>query len=272
MSSKYLGQGFDIHGGGSDLIFPHHENEIAQSEACGGGPLARIWMHNGMLQMGRTGAGNAEKMSKSVGNVVPLGELIQQVGGPAVRYYCIAAHYGTDMVFSEADLEQAQRALERLRIGLHTLDRLLSAPTRPGGADLAEMEEAASQARAEFEEAMDDDFSTPRALASLHGLVGGVNQAGARAGASFVLSERGRQALQVARDTLAGLAGVLGFSLEQGPVEKGLAAELIELLVEVRAKARATGQYGLADQVRAGLAELGIVLEDHPRGTTWRRR
>jgi len=272
MSSKYLGEGFDIHGGGSDLIFPHHENEIAQSEACGQGPLARIWMHNGMLQMGR--GDEAEKMSKSLGNVFELGEALRQVGGPALRYYCLAAHYGTDVLFSPTELEQAARALERLRIGLHTLDRLLAAATRPTGADLPGIEEAASRARADFEEAMDDDFSTPRALASLHGLVTAGNQAGAQAGADFVPSERGRAALQGAREALVTLSGTLGLSLAE-PAEapqRGLETKLIELLVEVRHKARAAGQYALADEVRARLGELGVVLEDRWKGTTWRRK
>ena len=272
MSTKYLGEGFDIHGGGSDLIFPHHENEIAQSEACGCGALARVWMHNGMLQMVRGGPEEADKMSKSLGNVFDLREALMRVGGPALRYYCIAAQYSSDIIFREIELEQAQRALERLRIGQQTVDRLLSATARPGGDDLAELAEARPRTKSDFEEAMDDDFSTPRALASLHGLVGAVNQAGARAGADFAPSERGREALQAVRETLGRLSGTLGLSLEQAPVERGLAAHLIELLIEVRQRARQLGHYELADGVRERLADLGIILEDRPEGTAWRRK
>jgi cysteinyl-tRNA synthetase len=272
MSSKYLGPDFDIHGGGSDLTFPHHENEIAQSEASGEGALARIWMHNGMVQMVADAAGDIDKMSKSMGNVITLREALERVGGPALRYYCIAAHYTSDVVFRETELEMAQSALERLRIGTQTLDRLLSSATRPGSEDLAELAEARARTERDFEEAMDDDFSTPRALASLHGLVGTVNQLGARAGVSFGTSELGKQVLRETSDTLVRLAGALGLSLEQAPVERGLATDLIELLIEVRQRARQLGQYELADGIRAKLGELGILLEDRTQGTTWRRR
>ena len=269
MAARYLGQGFDIHGGGSDLVFPHHENEIAQSEACGCGPLARYWMHNGMLLFGRAGAG-VEKMSKSLGNVVSLAEVLGRVGAPVLRYSYIAGHYGSDIVFSEGELEQAERALERLRIARHTLERVLAAPAKPSGSHLGDLGEARERAEADFAEAMDDDFSTPRALAALHGLVGAINQAGARVGVDFALSPRGQQELQQAQETLERLSGVLGLSLDQAPAPRGLTADLIELLVEVRRKARAVGQYGLADEVRTRLAELGVVLEDHPQGTSWR--
>jgi cysteinyl-tRNA synthetase len=272
MSGKYLGTGFDIHGGGSDLTFPHHENEIAQSEACGGAPFARVWMHNGMVQNVSGETAEAGKMSKSVGNVVDLRSALERVGGPALRYYCIAAQYSSDIIFREAELGQAQSALERLRIGNQTLDRLLSAPTKLGGEDLIELEEARARTERDFEEAMDDDFSTPRALASLHGLVGVANQVGARAGVSFGASELGKQALREASRTLVRLGGSLGLSLEQAPVERGLSADLVELLIEVRERARQVGQYELADGIRTRLAELGILLEDRPQGTTWRGR
>jgi cysteinyl-tRNA synthetase len=269
MSEKFLGTSFDIHGGGSDLIFPHHENEIAQSEACGG-TLARYWMHNGMLQMGK--AGEAEKMSKSLGNVVSLHDAINRVGGAALRYYYVAAHYGSDIVFSEVELEQSQRALERLRIGLHTVDRLLERPVKPGGDDLSELEGARLGAEAEFHEAMDDDFSTPRALAALHGLVGAINRAGAGAGATFAPSEAGKERLAAARKVLADLAGVLGLNLDERPAQQGLEAQLIQVLIEIRQLAREQKQFALGDAVRDKLTALGLILEDHPGGTSWRRK
>ncbi len=268
MSEKYLGQGFDIHGGGSDLIFPHHENEIAQSEACGDGALARIWMHNGMVQMGR--GGEAEKMSKSLGNVVSLRDAIGRAGGAALRYYYIAAHYGTDIAFSEVELEQSARALERMRIGLHTIDRMLERPARPQGENLDDLEGARLGAEAEFHEAMDDDFSTPRAMAALHGLVGAVNRAGAAAGATFTPSQTGQGRLAAAREALVRLCEVLGIGLIERRMERGLEAHLIDILIEVRQQAREAGQFEIADAVRGRLAALGIVLEDHPDGTSWR--
>jgi cysteinyl-tRNA synthetase len=274
MSSVYLGETFDIHGGGSDLIFPHHENEIAQSEAGNGRPLARYWMHNGMVNMARAEeAGAAEKMSKSLGNVVGLRETLDRAGGQTLRYFCIAAHYSSTTPFTESALEQAGAALERLRIGRQTLDRLVQgAPTRAAGAGLEELQEAGAAARADFEEAMDDDFGTPRALAALHGLVGAVNRVGASAGASFAVTEQGREALGRARDTLVELAGALGLSLGEEGVAHNLTADLVQLLIEVRQQARAVGQYGMADAIRARLGGLGVVLEDRPEGTTWRRR
>jgi len=192
------------------------------------------------------------------------------VGGAALRYYCIAAHYGTDIVFSETELEQSQRALERLRIGLHTIDRLLERPTKAGGEDVYDLEGARLGTEGEFHDAMDDDFGTPRALAAVHGLVGAVNRAGAAAGATFSPSEAGRARLAAAREVLIRLCEVLGISLIERRVERGLEAHLIDILIEVRQRARQAGQFEIADAVRNRLAALGIVLEDHPDGTTWR--
>jgi len=146
MSEKYLGPGFDIHGGGSDLLFPHHENEIAQSEAVSTTPLAKHWMHNGMLNI-RTGSREEEKMSKSLGNVVSLRESISRVGGAALRYFYIAAHYRSDIPFDDDALEQARSALERLRIARQTADRLLSRPAKAQGDDLEEPRGAPRRAR-----------------------------------------------------------------------------------------------------------------------------
>jgi cysteinyl-tRNA synthetase len=272
MSAKYLGAGFDIHGGGADLIFPHHENEIAQSEAGRGSPFARIWMHNGTLNMARDDSAEGEKMSKSLGNVVPLREALDRIGGPALRYFCIAAHYRSDVPYGDRALQQAESALERLQIGVQNIDRLLGGPTREAGAGMAELEEARASAESQFYEAMDDDFGTSRALAALHGVVGAVNRAGAGASATFAPSEEGRARLIAARQTLVGLAGVLGLSLEEAKGEAGLTARLVEILAAVRQKARESGQYEIADEIRTRLAELGVALEDRAEGTTWRMR
>ncbi|MBN1460131.1 MAG: cysteine--tRNA ligase, partial [Armatimonadetes bacterium] len=269
MSEKYLGPGFDIHGGGSDLLFPHHENEIAQSESVSTMPLAKYWMHNGMLNI-RTGSSEGEKMSKSLGNVVSLRDTISRVGGAALRYFYIAAHYRSDIPFDDEALEQARSALERLRIARQTVDRLLSRPAKAQGDDVEELAAATEGAEAEFHEAMDDDFSTPRALAALHGLVGAVNRAGAGASATFTPSEVGQQRLRGAREALVRLANVLGLNLEERRSAHGLEEELLGLLIDVREKARAAGNYEIADAVRTRLADLGIALEDRPDGTSWR--
>ena len=216
MSRKYLGETFDIHGGGSDLIFPHHENEIAQSEAACGCPFAHYWMHNGMLNLAADGSEETQKMSKSLGNVISLSEAIRRTGGPALRYYYAAAYYGSELAFSEAGLEQAQHALERLQIASQTLDRLLSAPIKAAGPDLEELAEARAAAAAEFAEVMDDNFNTPRALASLHGLVGALNRVSAGASVTFAVSERGHAALAAARDSLHEFTNVLGLDLGHG--------------------------------------------------------
>jgi cysteinyl-tRNA synthetase len=146
----------------------------------------------------------------------------------------------------------------------------MSRSTKASGPDLADLEEARRSAEEEFHEAMDDDFSTPRALAALHGLVGAVNRLGAEASASFASSEKGRARLAGARDTLVGLAAILGLILDERRAGRGLTAELIELLVELRQKAREAGQYESAGAGRSRLGELGIVLEDRVDGTTWR--
>ncbi len=272
MSEKYLGEGFDIHAGGTDLLFPHHENEIAQSEAASGSQFARVWIHHGMVNVVLGEDGDEEKMAKSLGNVVSLRESLDRAGGPALRYYYIAAHYRSDLPFSERSLEQAQGALERLQIGRQTIERLMGREMKAGGADLAELEEARRETEEQFHESMDDDFSTPRALAALHGLVGTVNRLGAEASVTFAASEEGRARLGAARETLVGLAETLGLSLEERRVGQGLTAELIELLLEVRQKAREAKQYEIADEVRERLGELGIVLEDRADGTSWRLR
>jgi cysteinyl-tRNA synthetase len=268
MSRKYLGDSFDIHAGGSDLIFPHHDNEIAQSEGAYGSQFARIWMHNGMINVVR--GREEEKMAKSVGNVVSLGEALDGVGGPALRYFYIAAHYRSDLPFGDEALQQAASALERLRIARQTMDRLLERTVKPSGDDLGEVGEARASAEEDFHAAMDDDFGTPRALAALHGLVGAVNRAAAGASATFAPSAEGRAALAGARDGLVRLAAVLGIGLEEEHVDREMEADLIQLLVDVRQRAREKGQYAIADEVRSRLSELGIALEDRGEGTTWR--
>jgi cysteinyl-tRNA synthetase len=241
MSLKYLGERIDIHGGGEDLIFPHHENEIAQTEAYTGAvPFVRYWLHNAWVKMGE------EKMSKSLGNFITIRDGLNKVGGDGLRLWVLTSHYRKPLSFSEATLEAAKHGADRLRTAAR-------APSEPGngGLDLAVHRER-------FTVAMDDDINTPQALAVLFDLAKEINRA----------RDEGK-GVAVAQTLLLELAGVLGLRLEEavGAME---AAPFIELLIQIRGELRAAKQFQLADRIREGLAGLGATLEDGPQGTTWK--
>ena len=243
MSYRYLGETLDIHGGGQDLIFPHHENEIAQSESyTGTQPFVRYWLHNGWLTFGE------EKMSKSLGNIIAIREGLDKYGADGLRLFVLTSHYRSPLSYSEEALESGKRAAERLRL----------AATLPGGngppADVS-----VESYRQRFVEAMGDDLNTPAALAALFDLARDVNRA----------RDEGR-GIAEAQGTLRELAGVLGLTLQEPEAAMG-AAPFIDLVVQLRNDLREAKQFEQADRVRAGLAELGITLEDGPKGTRWRR-
>ncbi len=252
MILHHLGDQIDIHGGGNDLIFPHHENEIAQSESLTGKPFARYWIHNGMLQLG------GEKMSKSLGNLVTVEAFLREHEGDALRMMILNSSYRSPLTFTDAVVEQAERALERLRGALR--------PATPSGEAVPAVEhELAAQAEATrrgFEQAMDDDFNTPGALSHLFELVRAINQA-RDAGASAA-------ALGAAQTVLRDLAGVLGLRLEVEPRAARQAAPFIDLLVEIRQELRQAKQWALADRIRQRLQDMGVILEDGRSGTHWR--
>jgi cysteinyl-tRNA synthetase len=243
MSVKYLGQTLDIHGGGVDLVFPHHENEIAQSEAyTGHEPFVRFWLHNGWLYLGE------EKMSKSLGNIIPISEALQRYGGDGCRLFVLNSHYRSPLTYSEDGLEAGKRSAERLRL----------AANLPGEGKGTPVD--AEPFRERFIEAMEDDLNTAQAVASLFDLAREINRG----------RDEGRPA-QEAQATLRELAGILGLTLAEE--EAGIAARpFIELLVQLRDDLREAKLYDLSDRVRARLAELGIALEDTAEGTRWRRR
>ena len=252
MNLRYLGDQIDIHGGGNDLVFPHHENEIAQTESLTDRPFARYWIHNGMLQLG------GEKMSKSLGNLITIDEFLERHSSDVFRMAVLNSSYRGPLTFTEAVLEQAESALERLHSAL-----------RPG----AEPAMASSQASQTldikvregvggFEAAMDDDFNTAGALAQLFELVRAIHQARDAGAETATIGE--------AQSTLRRLAGVLGLRLERAEAGVATLAPLVELLIELRQDLRKAGQYPLADRIRERLTELGIVLEDGKQGTTWR--
>ncbi|MBP7228639.1 MAG: cysteine--tRNA ligase, partial [Longilinea sp.] len=255
MNLQHLGEQIDIHGGGNDLIFPHHENEIAQTESLTGKPFARYWMHNGMLQLG------SEKMSKSLGNLITIEEFLSRHSADAFRMLILNASYRGPLTYTEEVVAQAERGLERLLSALR--------PALPGAAGLASdgqqaLNEQAEATQTAFIEAMDDDFNTAGALAALFELVRAINQARADGATDADL--------QPAQTRLRQLGEVLGLRLEQ-PTEKeqgGQSAALIDLLLEVRLELRKQKLWALSDRIRDRLKELGVTIEDSKEGSTWR--
>ena len=260
MAQRYLGETFDIHGGGSDLIFPHHENEIAQSEGANGKTFAKYWLHNGMVNLG------GEKMAKSTGHLIDLGEAIEVYGGAAVRLFYLRAHYRSPLEFSEALIDEARTSLRRIS-GL--LDRV----------EFSE-HDAVPEVLDSFIEKMDDDFNTPEALGVVFETVREANRrldAGEDAGplAAAVAEmidvlgielEDGGGDLSDISDPVAALAAELG-------VEEGVStANTLDKLLERRSTARAERDFETSDRIRDELAALGISIEDGPDGSQWHRR
>jgi cysteinyl-tRNA synthetase len=244
MSLHHLGSQIDIHGGGLDLVFPHHENEIAQTEAYTGQvPFSRFWMHNGFLQLGD------EKMSKSLGNLINMHEAIERYGADGVRVFILGSGYRSPLTYSEEAMAAGKAAAERLRNAVSGGDGGTGEPVD------------ASSSRDEFIAAMEDDMNTSKAMSVLFELAREINRE----------RDAGRN-VAGAIATLRELAGVLGLRLEAAAGDAIAAAPFIELLIELRKELREAKQYALADRIRNGLGELDIVLEDGAMGTTWRSR
>ncbi len=251
MALKHLGEQIDIHGGGNDLVFPHHENEIAQSESYTGQPFARYWMHNGMLQL------SGEKMSKSLGNLVTVDEFLAEHEADVLRLLILSSHYRKPLAFNTTVIEDNERALARLRSALRPAAGQLAS-----GPEADALAAATERARAGFVESMDDDFNTAGALGYLFELVTAINRA-RDAGV-------GGEPFAAAQAALLELAGVLGLQLATAQPQGAEAAPFIDLLLELRTKLRAAKQYALADEVRNRLTDLGVVVEDTREGSTWR--
>jgi cysteinyl-tRNA synthetase len=252
MNLSHLGEQIDIHGGGNDLIFPHHENEIAQTESFTGKPFARYWMHNGMLQL------QGEKMSKSLGNLVTIDEFLNRHEPDALRMMILNGSYRAPLSYSDEIVDAAERGLDRLRSALKP-----AAAGAPGAvADVqATLDKQTETAQQEFVESMDDDFNSSGGLAALFELVRTVNTA-RDAGASTIQ-------LRPAQETLRTLTGVLGLRLDEKKITGGEADKFINLLVEVRSEARKQKNWSMSDLIRDRLKELGVAIEDSKDGTRW---
>ncbi|NMB56106.1 MAG: cysteine--tRNA ligase [Leptolinea sp.] len=254
MNLTHLGEEIDIHGGGNDLIFPHHENEIAQSESFTGKPFARYWVHNGMLTL------SGEKMSKSIGNLVTIDEFLARHSANTLRFMVLNSGYRSPLTFNDDVIAQAEKGLERLRSGLKPAQLYASNTSEVVKKTLEEQINKTCQS---FEENMDDDFNSAGALGNLFDLVRVINQARADNATDEIL--------QPAQAVLKKLCEVFGLTMEKETGEDQSAAPFIDYLVELRGEMRKQKLFTISDQIRDRLASMDIVLEDSKDGTTWHK-
>lgn len=299
MSMKYLGESFDLHGGGIDLLFPHHENELAQSESATGLPFAKCWMHNGLTRMktkAASGEWRAEKMSGSVGNVVSARELIDTHGANLLRYLILTTHYRSPIDFSDDTVVAAKKGINTFSRLFERIERLNIQIDEHGEIGDTSFSSSVDNLRAKFLAAMDDDFNTAGAIGALHELAGEINAYIERVGLERTPDDGAAKAVGVATARVVALGSLLGvFEQPVGdsklkydeelkrftrryetPVAGASGANTVEddlmhLLIELRAEARSRKDFALADGIRARLVELGITLEDRTGGTEWRR-
>jgi cysteinyl-tRNA synthetase len=279
MSMKYLGETFDIHGGGKDLVFPHHENEIAQSEAASGKPFVKYWLHNGFVNI------NSEKMSKSLGNFFTIKEVLAQYDSEVLRFFLLSAHYRSPLDFSDQNLKEAEMGLERIYKTLATVDDVLAGASgmnltgaAPPATDAErELSEKLTTLPGKFHAAMNDDFNTALALGNIFDLVRSVNR---------VVGEGEKDSASVqalcgqVRNSMAEISGVLGIFtsapnafLDRLKTRKSdsldIASEEIERLISERAAARKAKDFKRSDEIREYLLTKNVTLLDSPHGTTW---
>ena len=255
MSKKYLGEEIDIHAGGEDLVFPHHENEIAQSEACNGKPFARYWMHNAFLNI------DNKKMSKSLGNFFTVRDITEKYDPMVLRFFMLSAHYRSQLNFSADLMEAAKNSLERIKNSESRMIELIK--NAKDGSMTAEEEKNLSVAKEfmkKYEAAMEDDFNTADAISAMFELVKFMNTSAS--------SENSKEYLEALNKELLTMADILGIKLT---VEEEILDSEIEQLIEKRQNARKNKDFALADEIRNTLLEKGILLEDTREGVKWKR-
>ena len=258
MSHKYLGDTFDIHGGGQDLIFPHHENEIAQSKCGCGGDYARYWMRNGYINV------NGEKMSKSLGNFFLLRDVLEHYDGRVVRLFVLSSHYRKPIDFSDAELTQAKTSLERIENALMRGKEAVI-DVKADGSSCMELKEQLAVAKEKFIAAMDEDFNTSMGLGAIFELVKELNKA--------VDTPINAEGAEVVKETVEYIINVmeeaLGVKLKLETVVGNMTSELIEFILELRREARNEKNWAMSDKIRDRLAEMGIKIKDGKDKTTW---
>ncbi|ADY73960.1 cysteinyl-tRNA synthetase [Desulfurobacterium thermolithotrophum DSM 11699] len=260
MAMKYLGRTMDIHGGGLDLIFPHHENEIAQSEAYTGKSFVRYWLHNGFVMV------NKEKMSKSLGNFFTIKDILKEFSSDVLRLFLLSTHYRSPIDFSFERLKDAERSFGRLLNFIESKEIIEKLPTFEKNSEIFDVENYKLQ----FESAMDDDFNTARALGVIFELVKEANLIKDKAIKENKISNKEKETILKAIGIVESYLKLLGFKLEKKKQE-GIEDELIKLLIDVRSELRKRKAFDLADKIRDGLKDLGIILEDLPSGTIYKR-
>ncbi|WP_372494188.1 cysteine--tRNA ligase [Fuchsiella alkaliacetigena] len=267
MSMFYLGRKFDFHTGGVDLVFPHHENEIAQSEAVTESQVVNYWLHNGYINI------DGEKMSKSLGNFFTTREIFAEYDPQVVRFFLISKHYRSPINFSDAELAVAQKGLERLKNTVQRLDNLIAGDQqelKPGSSvEYEELTELIETKKKKFVAAMDDDLNTALAIGSLHELAKELNTLINTS--DLQLAQGLISTLEKAADFFAEAGEVLGLEFSGEEIkDDNLVAPLIELLLKIRSEAREEQNWDLADQIRDELAELGVKIEDTAQGVEWK--
>ncbi len=255
MSKKYLGEQIDIHGGGEDLIFPHHENEIAQSEAASGKEFAKYWMHNGFLNI------DNKKMSKSLGNFFTVREIGEKYDLQVLRFFMLSAHYRSPLNFSAELMDASKNGLERILNGVDKLRELEEKAVQEGlREEEKEFQNEAKALAAKYEAAMDDDFNTADAVSTVFELV--------KLGNSTANMESSREYLLYLKNTIESLCQILGIVTKR---KTEVLAEEVEAMIAVRQQARKEKNFALADEIRQKLLDMGIILEDTREGVKWKR-
>ena len=260
MSNKYLGPTFDIHGGGQDLIFPHHENEIAQSKCGTGGEFARYWIHNGYINV------KGEKMSKSLGNFFLLREVLEQFEGRVVRFFILSSHYRKPIDFSDNELIQSKAGLERIENAVTRGKEKLTSKPVDGGSDLTELAQMLEISKDKFVKCMDEDFNTAGGIGAIFELVKELNKAAEEEKISKAGFEAIEATVEYIRDVMENVFGVL---LKVEVQVGNMTTELIEFLLELRREARDNKDWTFSDKVRDRLLEMGIKIKDGKEKTTW---